>query len=235
MSKSGGLLYAIAAEGTSLVKIGSTTGPIEARVRQLQTGQPFPLRVIATLHVEEDVRKTEAILHVFLTQERRLGEWFEMTLEPQEFPALVARAMAFGSAQDAQDQAEMSPEKRALLDTFGERVKAIRLEMKLTQQELADLMHAPRTWVSDLENAGQRGIAAETVVRFAKALGVSTDYLLGLTNDPATREGRPAGVVRLFGRWKGQLPPDWDAHFDDLDEEITRLFEGEENDSAAAR
>jgi plasmid maintenance system antidote protein VapI len=81
--------------------------------------------------------------------------------------------------------AEMSPEKRALLEKFGERVKASRLErLKLTQQELADLMHAPRTWVSDLENAGQRGIAAETVVRFAKALGVSTDYLLGLTDDP---------------------------------------------------
>lgn len=129
--------------------------------------------------------------------------------------------------------AEMSPEKRALLDTFGERVKALRLEMQLTQQDLADLLDAPRTWVSDLENAGQRGIAAETVVRFAKALGVSTDYLLGLVDTPPSVPARPKVVTpfRQPGIWKGTLPPDWDARFDDLDEEIIRMFEGEDDDA----
>jgi transcriptional regulator with XRE-family HTH domain len=93
--------------------------------------------------------------------------------------------------------AEMSPEKRALLDMFGARVKAIRQDrMKVTQQELADLMHAPRTWVSDLENGGQRGIAFETVARFAKALEVSADYLLGLTDDPTPALRRAARAPR---------------------------------------
>jgi transcriptional regulator with XRE-family HTH domain len=126
--------------------------------------------------------------------------------------------------------AEMSAEKRALLDTFGERVKTIRLERKWTQQELADLMQAPRTWVSDLENAGQRGIAAETVVRFAKALEVSTDYLLGLTDDQAPRQAR-ARARLTPGLWKGQV---WIApDFDDTDEELIRLFEGEDDDVAS--
>jgi hypothetical protein len=31
------------------------------------------------------------------------------------------------------------------------------------------------------------------------------------------------------GLWKDKLPPDWDAHFDDLDEELIRLFEGEDD------
>lgn len=125
--------------------------------------------------------------------------------------------------------AEMSSAKRALLDTFGERVKAMRRELKLTQQDLAGLMHAPRTWVSDLENAGQRGIAAETVVRFAKALGVSTDYLLGLVDVPMSvpiRHGR----LRQGGAWAGKV---WTSpDFDDMDEDLIRLFEGEDDDAA---
>ena len=32
-----------------------------------------------------------------------------------------------------------------------------------------------------------------------------------------------------LGLWKDKLPPDWDAHFDDLDEELIRLFEGEDD------
>ena len=39
----------------------------------------------------------------------------------------------------------------------------------------------------------------------------------------------PQPPQRQLGRWKGKLAPDWDAHFDDLDEEIIRLFEGEDD------
>jgi hypothetical protein len=42
MTKPGGLLYALGAEGTSLVKIGYTTSSIETRVKTLQVGHPFP-------------------------------------------------------------------------------------------------------------------------------------------------------------------------------------------------
>jgi len=77
------------------------------------------------------------------------------------------------------------------LQTFGDRLHAARKHSELTQQELADLLHAPRTWVSDLENNQQSGLSADTVLRFARALDVSTDYLLGLTDDPTpTRRPR---------------------------------------------
>jgi len=70
------------------------------------------------------------------------------------------------------------------LQTFGDRLHAARKHSDWTQQELADLLQAPRTWVSDLENNQQSGLSADTVLRFARTLGVSTDYLLGLTDDP---------------------------------------------------
>ena len=121
------------------------------------------------------------------------------------------------------------------LRVFGQRVRERRHNRDLSQQALADLMEAPQGWISELENARQTHVQADTVFRLCRALGVSADYLMGLTNDPAARASVPAGVTRLFGRWKGQLPPDFDAHFDDLDEEITHLFEGEEDEGAAAR
>lgn len=70
------------------------------------------------------------------------------------------------------------------LNLFGERLHAARKKSELTQQELAELLVAPRTWVSDLENNQQSGLSADTVLRFARTLDVSTDYLLGMTDDP---------------------------------------------------
>jgi hypothetical protein len=90
------------AVGTSLVKIGYTTGVVEKRLKILQTGTPFPLQVIATLLVEEDVRQKEALLHAFLAQERRNGEWFELREEPSDLASLLARAIQFGIGHHTQ-------------------------------------------------------------------------------------------------------------------------------------
>ncbi len=49
MPKSGGTIYAIGVVGTSWVKIGRTTGPVRKRLQTLQTWQPFPLQVLASI------------------------------------------------------------------------------------------------------------------------------------------------------------------------------------------
>src|SRR6266705_2778567 len=54
MPKPGGTIYAIGMEGTALVKIGSTTLPIQRRLAQHQVGQPFALYIVATIAVESD-------------------------------------------------------------------------------------------------------------------------------------------------------------------------------------
>lgn len=100
----GGLLYAIQAEGTSLVKIGYTTGSVEKRVKTLQTGQPFRLRVLDTVAVESEVHKQETLLHQFLKEQRRAGEWFEIDLSNHSLRDLLARAIAWGAEQEAQRQ-----------------------------------------------------------------------------------------------------------------------------------
>ena len=70
------------------------------------------------------------------------------------------------------------------LKEFGRRLQAARLEHEWTQEELAQRLEASRTWISELEKGRQVSLRAATVVRFAEALGVSADYLLGLTDSP---------------------------------------------------
>ena len=69
---------------------------------------------------------------------------------------------------------------------FGERLKKLRLENRVSQQQIADLLHVTRTQVSDMEN-GKTGTTMVRLVLLAEFYHVSTDYLLGITDDPAWR------------------------------------------------
>lgn len=72
-----GLVYLIRAEGTDLYKIGFTTRSPEDRRASLQTGNPYPLKVITSWAATfEEERK----IHSLLTAFRREGEWFELTI-----------------------------------------------------------------------------------------------------------------------------------------------------------
>lgn len=64
-------------------------------------------------------------------------------------------------------------------ESLGERIARIRKERGLTQVELAETMGIIQGLVSDYERDKLRP-HAEMVVRFALALGISTDELLGL-------------------------------------------------------
>jgi transcriptional regulator with XRE-family HTH domain len=74
------------------------------------------------------------------------------------------------------------------LKEFGRRLKEARTRQGLTQEELRLLIsqnrtsQAGRSWISELEHGHQDSLRADTVVRFAEALAVSADYLLGLTD-----------------------------------------------------
>jgi len=64
-------------------------------------------------------------------------------------------------------------------ETFGQRVARLRHERGVTQVDLAKKIGIIQVLISDYENDKLR-MHAEMVVRFAKALGVSTDELLGV-------------------------------------------------------
>ena len=70
------------------------------------------------------------------------------------------------------------------------RLKDIREDRDLTQREVAEHLHIRQNTYSQYEN-GQRGLPLDTLIKLAKYFGVSTDYILGLTD-----ESRPYPPVK---------------------------------------
>ena len=62
------------------------------------------------------------------------------------------------------------------------RLKDIREDRDLTQREVAEHLHIRQNTDSQYEN-GQRGLPIDTLIKLARYFGVSTDYILGLTDE----------------------------------------------------
>lgn len=60
----------------------------------------------------------------------------------------------------------------------GKRLKKLRLERKLTQEELGKIIHVSKVSISGYEN-GNRTPDTDTLQKLADFFGVTTDYLLG--------------------------------------------------------
>ena len=69
-----------------------------------------------------------------------------------------------------------------------ERVYQLRKEAHLTQQELGDILGLTHKSISMLESGG-RSTTIDKLVLLAEFFHVSTDYLLGITDDPTWRGG----------------------------------------------
>ena len=71
-------------------------------------------------------------------------------------------------------------------ESFGQRLARVRKERGYTQVEIAQKVGIIQVLVSNYES-GRLRMHAEMIVRFAQALGVSTDTLLGLDDNKNAR------------------------------------------------
>ena len=69
------------------------------------------------------------------------------------------------------------------LELFAFRIKTLRREKKMNQQELGEALGLTQTAISAIEN-GSRTTTIEKLILLAKFFNVSTDYLLGLKDEP---------------------------------------------------
>jgi transcriptional regulator with XRE-family HTH domain len=83
----------------------------------------------------------------------------------------------------------------------GDRLREARKRLRLSQRELANQLGLTATDIYRVERGIVKDPHSSRVVAFAKALGVSTDYLLGLTDtadeprwEQARRPPAPAGA-----------------------------------------
>jgi transcriptional regulator with XRE-family HTH domain len=79
-------------------------------------------------------------------------------------------------------------------ETTGQRIARLRKERGYTQVELAERIGTIQALVSDYERDKLR-LNGEMAVRFALALEVSTDELLGLAGKKAARSRKPSRKI----------------------------------------
>ena len=63
------------------------------------------------------------------------------------------------------------------------RIRDLREDNDLTQKEIAEHLHIKQNTYSQYEN-GQRQIPLDSLIALAKFYKTSTDYILGLTDNP---------------------------------------------------
>lgn len=82
------------------------------------------------------------------------------------------------------------------MDAFGTRLRKARERAKLTPLQLATKAGVREGDVHRWERTPEMDVRSSSVRALAPVLGVTADYLLGLTNDPlpggATSNGRPS-------------------------------------------
>jgi transcriptional regulator with XRE-family HTH domain len=66
---------------------------------------------------------------------------------------------------------------------LGKRLRKVRRQKDLTQKELGELAQINPITISRLEHGNSDHVYARTVRDLARTLGVSADYLLGLTDE----------------------------------------------------
>lgn len=70
-------------------------------------------------------------------------------------------------------------------DVLAQRLKQLRKENKLKQEDLGNLINVTKTQISDIEN-GKKSTSIENLVVLAEYFNVSIDYLLGKSENSNT-------------------------------------------------
>ena len=74
---------------------------------------------------------------------------------------------------------------------LGERIKRARDRCGMNQEQLAAAAGIRQGHISRLESGNLKDIRGETLAKLARALGVTTDYLLGLTEEGGEEDTPP--------------------------------------------
>jgi len=81
------------------------------------------------------------------------------------------------------------------MQIFSERLRELRQEQNMTQHTLASILHVQRSTVAGYETKNRQP-QLEIIVHIANIFGVTTDYLLGLTDEKYPAISKPGNKHR---------------------------------------
>ena len=81
--------------------------------------------------------------------------------------------------------------------TFGTRIRHRRMEQHLRQIDLAKKLDEPQGYVSRWEKGSIQSMTLERLRKLARVLQTTTDYLLGLSDDPKGKSKEDSDVELL--------------------------------------
>lgn len=81
----------------------------------------------------------------------------------------------------------MAKRNSELTAAVAKRISAKRVELKLTQEQAADLIGLSRPFYACIER-GEKGVGADSLLKICTAFGVSADYLLTGAMLPSERQ-----------------------------------------------
>lgn len=102
-------------------------------------------------------------------------------------------------------------------------LKSIRKTRNLTQQEVADAISVERVTYARYEN-GSRTPPVDNVIRLARFFNVTTDYLLGLSDDPQGGNSVPQPTTVAAHATEGQ-PPLTQQRVDEIIQHAIKLIQ----------
>ena len=86
-------------------------------------------------------------------------------------------------------------------ESFGRKIKELRIEKKLTLDELAEMIGSKKTYVWQLENKTPARPSGKLLLDLAKALGVSPDFLIDDSIEEETTDHLESALLRsVHGR-----------------------------------
>lgn len=114
--------------------------------------------------------------------------------------------------------------------SLGSRIKKLRLEKGLTQEEIGKKLGMGRSNVGHIEH-GRTMPSAEVLDKIADILGTTTDYLLGRTDDPygqaQTTPQSEQPYYALTPKDEKDIAKDLEKIMADLDSDNALAFHGE--------
>ncbi|MBQ8134861.1 MAG: helix-turn-helix transcriptional regulator [Clostridia bacterium] len=87
---------------------------------------------------------------------------------------------------------------------YYKRLQDLRNDNDLTQEDIAKILNTTKQTYGRYEK-GKRKLSIEDLIKIADFYGVSTDYILGRTDNPEINTEKPTDIIKSITKIKNQI------------------------------